>query len=71
MAGTVVTPVDALVRFHHYTSHFLDDYDIDRVTLTALLMLSGASATDIRNFFSGLAESPSDQDDRQPTPRPL
>ena len=22
MAGTVVTPVDALVRFHHYTAHF-------------------------------------------------
>ena len=28
MAGTIVTPVDALVQFHHYTSHFPDDYDI-------------------------------------------
>jgi hypothetical protein len=62
MAGTIVTPFNALVRFHHYTAHFPDDYDIDGVTVTALLTLSGASATDIRNFFSRLAESPSDQD---------
>ena len=59
MAGTIVTPVDALMRFHHYTAHFPDDYDIDRVTVTALLTLSGASATDIRNFLSGIAEDPS------------
>ena len=62
MAGTIVTSVDALVRFHHYTAHFPDDYDIDEVTVQALLTLSGASVTDIRNFFSELAESPSDQD---------
>ena len=43
MAGTVVTPVDAFVRFHHYTAHFPDDYDIDGATATALLTLSGAS----------------------------
>ena len=59
MAGTIVTPVDALMRFHHYTAHFPDDYDIDGVTVTALLKLSGASATDIRNFLSGIAEDPS------------
>ena len=36
---------------------------IDGVTVTALLKLSGASATEIRNFFpSGLAGSPRDQD---------
>ena len=58
MAGTIVTPVDALMRFHHYTAHFPDDYDIDRVTVTALLTLSGASATDIRNFLTGLADDP-------------
>ena len=62
MAGTIVTPVDALMRFHHYTAHFPDDYDIDRVTVTALLTLSGASATDIRTLFRELAESPRDQD---------
>ena len=56
MAGTIVKPVDALMRFHHYTAHFPDDYDIDEVTVTALLKLSGASATDIRNFLSGLAD---------------
>ena len=59
MAGTIVTPVDALMRFHQYTAHFPDDYDIDGVTVTALLKLSGASATDIRNFLSGLADDPS------------
>ena len=59
MAGTIVTPVDALMRFHHYTAHFPDDYDIDRVTVTALLTLSGASATDIRNFLTRLADDPS------------
>ena len=58
MAGTIVTPVDALMRFHHYTAHFPDDYDIDGVTVTALLTLSGASATDIRNFLTGLADDP-------------
>jgi len=62
MAGTVVTPIDALVRFHHYTAHFPDDYDIDGVTVTALLKLSGASETEIRTFLSGLAGSPRDQD---------
>ena len=62
MAGTVVTPVDAFVRFHHYTVHFPDDYDIDGATATALLTLSGASETEIRNFFNGLAGSPRDQD---------
>jgi hypothetical protein len=36
MAGTVVTSVDALVRFQHYTAHFPDAYDIDGVTVTAL-----------------------------------
>ena len=25
MAGTIVKPVDALMRFHHYTAHFPDD----------------------------------------------
>ena len=50
MAGTIVTPVDALMRFHHYTAHFPDDYDIDGVTVTALLTLSGAPATDISLF---------------------
>ena len=47
------------MRFHHYTAHFPDDYDIDGVTVTALLTMSGASATNIRNFLSGLAEDPS------------
>ena len=59
MAGTIVKPVHALMRFHHYTAHFPDDYDIDGVTVTALLKMSGASATDIRNFLSGLADDPS------------
>ena len=27
MAGTIVTTVNALMRFHHYTAHFPDDYD--------------------------------------------
>jgi hypothetical protein len=62
MAGTVVTPVDALVLFHHYTDHFPNDYEIDRVTATALLKLSGASETEIRTFLSGLAGSPRDHD---------
>ena len=62
MAGTIVTPVDALVRFHHGTAHFPDDYEIDGVMVTALLKLSGASATDIRTLFRELAESPRDQD---------
>ena len=59
MAGTIVTPVDALMRFPHYPAHFPDDYDIDGVTVTALLKLSGASATDIRNFLTRLADDPS------------
>jgi hypothetical protein len=45
---------DALVRFHRYTAHFPDDYDMDGVKVTALLTMSDASATDIRNFFTGL-----------------
>ena len=38
MAGTIVAPVDALVRFHHYTAHFPDNYyDIEgEPTLDAL-----------------------------------
>ena len=57
IAGTVVTPVDALARFHHYTDHFPDDYVIDGGTVTALLKLSGASAPEIRTFLSSLAGS--------------
>jgi hypothetical protein len=55
MAGTVATPVDALMRFHHYTDHFQDDYVIDGVTVTALLKLSGASATEIHTFLRAVA----------------
>ena len=33
MAGMIVTPADALMRFHHYTSHFLDDYALVCSTL--------------------------------------
>ena len=42
--------------------HFPDDYDMDGATVTALVTKSGASSTDMLNFFTRLPESPGDQD---------
>jgi hypothetical protein len=65
MAGTVVTPVDALVRFYHYTAHFPDDYDIDGVTVTALLTTSGAS--DVAALYATPPFNPASCKTRRPS----
>ena len=55
----IVTPVDTLVRFHYYTvytDYFLDEHDMDAVTITAILKLSGAST-----YATSSPETPGDQ----------